>query len=95
MSATIPLEIVELLGAASLTPLAKPTEGIRPLAVGEVIRRVTARAVCMQAKDSFAADLAPHQFAVGLLGGCETILKCIEVRVHEDPDLVVMALVVE
>ncbi len=92
VSSSVPPDIVELLGAASLTPLAKPAGGVRPLAVGEVLRRITARAVCMQAKDCFANDLVPHQFAVGLMGGCEAILKCIEVRVHEDPDLVVIAL---
>ena len=89
---SVPEDVLELLASASLAPLAKPAGGVRPLAVGEILRRITARAVCMRAKDAFAADLVPHQFAVGLMGGCEAVLKSIEVRVHEDPDIVVLAL---
>ena len=46
----------------------------------------------MQTRDGFAQDLAPHQFAVGVQGGCEVVQKCIEVCVHEDPTYLVVAL---
>ena len=88
----VPRVATDMLGAASITPLAKASGGVRPLAVGEALRRVCARAVCMQCRDLFEEDLSPHQFAVGLAGGCEAILKCIDVRTQEDPDSVVIAL---
>ena len=88
----VPGSVIEVLGAANMTPLAKGSGGVRPLAVGEVLRRVTARAVCMQCRDYFEEDLSPHQFAVGFAGGCEAILKFIDVRTQEDPDSVVVAI---
>ena len=88
----VPGPIVRHLGGASLTPLAKPNGGVRPLAVGEAVRRLTARAVCMQSKESFAQDLQPHQFAVGLKGGCELVYKCVTTICGMDPDVVVVAL---
>ena len=69
----VPSATLELLAASALTPLAKPNAGVRPLAVGEVLRRVTARAICMQSRSALSADLRPHQFAVGVRGGGEII----------------------
>ena len=95
VSGPVPPGLIHLLGAASLTTFAKAAAGILLLVVGKVLRRVTARAACIQSWSSFAVDLAPHQFDVGLPGRCATILKCIEARVHEDPDLVMVALNVQ
>ena len=75
-----------------MTPLAKPSGGVRPLAVGESIRRLTAGAVCMQCRQQFGTDRGSHQYEVGMSGGCEAILKCITARTQEEPDSVVIAL---
>ena len=53
------------------------TEGERnePRALSTVgaLMRGRARAACMQSWDNFSADLSPHQFAVGLPGGCGAV----------------------
>lgn len=87
----VPQPIVAHLGGAALTPLAKPGNGVRPLAVGETVRRLTARAVCSQCRDEFAEDLAPHQFAVGMPGGCEVVYKCVLAAAEMHPESLVVA----
>ena len=77
VDAAVPASVAELLGAASLFPLAKPGGGIRPLAVGEAFRRLTSRALCLQLRDSFREDLAPHQDAVALGAGCGIVRKSV------------------
>ena len=75
-----------------LTPLAKPDGGVRPLAIGEALRRLTARAICLQSRPRFSADLQPHQHAVSTSAGCETVHKCVTAMTELEPDLVVSAL---
>ena len=87
----VPPSALGHLGMASLSPLAKPDGGIRPLAVGEVLRRLAARAVCHQCQEAFRKDLAPHQFAVAVGAGCETIHKSVSALAELDADLVVSA----
>ena len=88
----VPPRAMDMLAGASLTPLAKPNGGLRPLAVGEVLRRATARAMCAQERESFTTDLEPHQFAVGLPGCCEVIQKSVSVLIGQNPDFLVAAL---
>ena len=67
------------LCAANLIPLRKPEPGlaVRPVAVGETMRRMVSRFV---SKSPVAADLVqtmrPHQTGVATPGACETIGVC-------------------
>ena len=65
---------------------------MRHLAVGEALRRLTARAICLQLGSAFRAALAPHQHVVAVSAGCETVHKCVTVIAEQDPDIVVSAL---
>ena len=69
----VPHDILSHLGTASLTPLAKPDGGIRPLAVGEFFRRFISRNLCLQFQNAFRENLRPHQYAVGIGAACEAI----------------------
>ena len=60
-----------------LTPLAKPGGGVRSIAVPEPLRRLLARAVTTQFRDTFAEALCPLQCAVGLAGGAEVAHKTV------------------
>ena len=60
VSGVVPPAALDLLAASSLTPLAKPQDGVRPLAIGEVLRRITARAVCIQCCSEMSDDLRPQ-----------------------------------
>ena len=57
----IPDSIATLLSAASLIALPKSNGDVRPIAIGEVFRRITARAICQQQKKPFATFLSPFQ----------------------------------
>ena len=46
-----PLSIAPLLAGATLTALPKKDNGIRPVAVGEVLRRLTAKCLCSSFKE--------------------------------------------
>lgn len=74
----------DLLCASSLTPLAKPGGGVRPIAVGSYFYRLIVKAA-LKAKDSTPA-LLETQFGVGTPGGVEPILHWIEDLVSKTAD---------
>ena len=61
----------ELLFSASLTALRKKDGGIRPIAVGNVFRRIAAKIVCKSVTKDIGERLFPVQLGVGVPGGCE------------------------
>ena len=65
---------VRVLCGARLVPLRKPDGGVRPIAVGETLRRVAAK-WCGQlpAAKSLARDLEPLQVAFVKGGPCEVL----------------------
>ena len=57
---------------APLTALLKKQGGIRPIAVGEVLRRLVSRLCCSHVKSSLPNVLLPYnQIGVGIRGGLE------------------------
>ena len=62
MSGNSPIEISQALAAARLIGLAKENGDVRPIAVGECLRRLCARCISLQEKASMAAILAPVQY---------------------------------
>lgn len=58
---------------ASLTALSKPGGGVRPIAVGLVWRRLTAKVAVRSVSLRAAAMLAPRQLGFGVGGGAEAI----------------------
>jgi hypothetical protein len=66
------------LSSSRLLAMAKPVagepDGIRPLAVGEVLHRLVARAVGLQYRERFSEFFSPLQYGVANPGGCEACL---------------------
>ncbi|XP_049886408.1 uncharacterized protein LOC126380870 [Pectinophora gossypiella] len=62
------------LYGASLCALTKKDGGIRPIAVGSVFRRLTAKAACRAVKEEMAGYLQPHQLGFGTRLGCEAAI---------------------
>src|SRR5690606_18858461 len=59
---------------ANLTALVKKDGSLRPIACGDVWRRLAARCVCADFESSFREALAPHQFGVAVRGGTEVLV---------------------
>ena len=61
-----------LLFSANLTALRKKDGGIRPIAVGNVFRRIASNVACRSVTKRLANELAPIQLGVGIRNGCES-----------------------
>ena len=57
---------------------------MRPIAVGEVLRRLVSKSLSLVLRQDAISSLTPHQLGVGVKGGCETIVQSLS-RVLEDP----------
>jgi hypothetical protein len=66
--------IAPLLGGARLTPLRKKFEGVRPVASGDILRRLTSRCFCRRHAFRLRELLEPHQFGVAFPGGAERVV---------------------
>ncbi|GAQ91995.1 protein with reverse transcriptase-like domain [Klebsormidium nitens] len=70
--------------------MAKPVEGgpdrVRPLAVGEVLRRLVARAVGLQYRERFREFFTPLQYGVATPGGCEAVVAGIWACLDLEPE---------
>ena len=74
LSGTLPPLTRQFVCGANLSALLKKDGGLRPIACGDVWRRLTARCVCKDLAPRFAHILSPHQFGVAVKGGLEALV---------------------
>ncbi|XP_048483467.1 uncharacterized protein LOC125489916 [Plutella xylostella] len=67
-------EVCPFLYGASLCALKKKDGGIRPIAVGSVLRRLVAKLGCAAVRDVMSQRLQPHQLGFGVPLGCEAAI---------------------
>ena len=68
-------EIAEYLAGATLIALKKPVRNdIRPIAVGEVLRRLTSKCLCAIVKSKASEFFNPYQYGVVCPSGVEKII---------------------
>jgi hypothetical protein len=72
---SLPPAAAELLADSRLIPLEKPDGGIRPIAIGDVLRRLSARILLRHCRDAIDEHFAPHQVGVGLRCGAEAVVR--------------------
>jgi hypothetical protein len=60
LSGQLPSEICHLLYAGSLCVLHKKDGGIRPIAIGNCLRRLTSKLACFQSRNIVNSYLSPH-----------------------------------
>ena len=72
---------------ARLHAAAKKDGGIRPIAVGNILRRLTAKTIARRVQERAATILAPHQLGVGVHNGCESILHTVRKVLESDSSL--------
>ena len=77
VNGTLPLEHAPFFTGANLTPLRKKDNGVRPVAVGEVLRRLVGKALLAtpEAKAQLA-KLQPVQAGVGVRNATESVAMC-------------------
>ena len=87
-------EAVPWLCAANLHPLKKDDGGIRPIAVGEVLRRITAKWLLKTDEAREVTNwMAPEQIAFEKGGPCEALAMGVQEALHllrDNSDLVVL-----
>ena len=82
-----PMEIYSMLCGANLFALNKKSGGIRPIAVGEVFRRLVAKCASAVTRSMANSYLVPLQLGVATRGGCEAIVHSANQLLQEFPDI--------
>ena len=77
-SGSLPISIRPLLSSSRLIALPKANGDVRPIAIGETWRRVTARAICFQKRKEFADYFTPLQHGVSVEGGAELLVQQVQ-----------------
>ena len=79
---------MKLLFSLNLTALRKKDGGIRPVAVGNVFRRLVAKAGCYAVSHAVSYELTPIQLGVSLKGEAEAAVHavCIFITKKIDSD---------
>ena len=72
----IPDGVILHLCGASLLPCKKKNGGLRPIAVGEVIRCLVSKCAAKLVLPEALEILMPQQLGVGVPSGCEAISSC-------------------
>ncbi|XP_055330571.1 uncharacterized protein LOC129582962 isoform X1 [Paramacrobiotus metropolitanus] len=67
----VPVDVRPFLFGANLVALKKPTGGIRPIAVGEVLRRLASKIISARCQEEMGRKLRPVQLGYGTKGGAE------------------------
>ena len=87
------LSIAPLLGGAGLVALPKPAGGLRPIAVGELLRRPTGKCLMQMVRDEARDYFWPAQAGVGFPRGAEAAVHALRAWVGRhaaSPDSVVV-----
>jgi hypothetical protein len=67
-----------------LYALHKRDGGIRPIAIGNCLRRLTSKLVCFQSRNIVNSYLSPHQLGVTIKLGCEAAIHTTRTFVNND-----------
>ena len=86
----VPSRVAPYLCGARLHAARKKDETLRPIAVGNLLRRLTAKCFSTALADRAAALLSPQQLGVGVRGGAEAIAHAVREAVKTDPSRYVL-----
>ena len=83
--------ILEAFVACRLIPLDK-CPGVRPIGIGEVLRRIVGKVISWTLKDEVQAAAGPLQAATGLEGGAEAVIHAMK-TIYDEEDVEAVILV--
>ena len=72
-----PPRLTEWMAGAILTPLRKPNNDVRPIAVGETLRRIAGSILIARSRDTIVNHFAPHQLGMCTRHGTEVITHAV------------------
>ena len=76
----------ELIQALVDIPLRNKDNGVRPIAVGDLLRRLSCKLALTLVKDDIHPALVPHQLGVGVPNGTEAIIHAVDTRLEQLAD---------
>ena len=86
----VPSQFAPYLCGARLHGALKKDGGIRPIAVGNLLRRLVGKCCATRVQEKAAALFSPHQLGVGVRNGCEAIVHTVREALATDPSLWVL-----
>ena len=84
VNAQIPAELAQIIAGGPLIPLLKKDGGIRPITIGEVIKRVTSKIAIRKTMNKFQQLVDGIQLGVGIKNGIEAVLHCLNNVLRSD-----------
>ncbi|CAI7855422.1 unnamed protein product [Closterium sp. NIES-54] len=90
MGGNLPASVANLLTASRLIALAKPGGGARPIAIGECLTRLAAKAALSAMGDAAREFFLPLQYGVAVPGGAETVIHAARAYLDAHPTSLVL-----
>ena len=88
----VPEAIMESLSTARLTALSKPNGGVRGIATGEVLRRLTSRVLARQYAEIFDTATRPFQYALRTRAGTDCLAAILRTASELDAPATIVSL---
>ena len=88
----VPASVAPHLCGARLHAGNKKDGGLRPIAVGNILRRLTSKVMARSLVDKMEGLLAPHQLGVSVRGGAEVAVHSVKEALARQPDKWVLQL---
>ena len=79
-----PAALAPLFASAPLIPLMKKDDSIRPIAIGETLRRLGSKILFRRSLNKATAHLSPFQLGVGISNGIEAIIHGLNRLLNDD-----------
>ncbi|CAI7805701.1 unnamed protein product [Closterium sp. NIES-54] len=86
----LPQPLADLLTSSRLIALAKPDSGARPIAIGECLTRLAAKAALSVVGEAAQEFFLPLQFGVAFPSGAEAIIHTIRAFTDAQPDTLIL-----
>ena len=82
LNGKINADICPIFYGASLIALNKKDGGLRPIAIGNVFRRLVAKLACSSVRSDLGVHLRPYQLGFGSSRGCESVIHSVRSFLH-------------
>lgn len=78
-----PKELAQIIASAPVIPLQKPEGGVRPIAIGEIIRRLVSKTAIAAYREQILDMFVPLQLGIGVPAGAESIVHAVSKLVED------------